>query len=150
MDGEGGPIDWSTPACAALAEQTKPTAEWHLKRYAAAVTEEKDADEIHTLLGDLGYQYGTLLATGCVEGHEGKIKDVYEAFAYVSTASQRARADRAGEERCIEAFDRVDDMADAARLDSMAGNEAYLTQQIKVVLDWYYGALVASRCVDEL
>ena len=150
VDGEGGPIDWSNPACAGVATQTKPVAEWNVKRYEEALAEGESGDELDTLLGGWGYQYGTLLLLGCVHGHEGKVADVYEAYAYVSTAHQRAREDRSGEDRCVQAFDRVEEIADPSRLESMAGNDAYLHQQIKYVLDWYFGALVLHRCVDEL
>jgi TolB-like protein len=150
VDGQGGPIDWSDAACAGVAAQTKPVAEWNVKRHAEALAEGVDGDEMDTLLGSWGYQYGTLMLLGCVQGHEGRIADVYEAYAYVSTADQRAREDRAEEERCVQAFARVEEIADPSRLESMAGNDAYLNQQIKYVLDWYFGALVLHRCVDEL
>ncbi len=150
VDGEGGPIDWSDATCAGVAAQTKPVAEWNVKRHAEAQADGLDGEELDTLLGSWGYQYGTLMLLGCVQGHEGKVADVYEAYAYVSTAAQRAREDRAAEERCVEAFERVEEIADPSRLESMAGNDAYLHQQIKYALDWYFGALVLHRCVDEL
>lgn len=148
VDVEGGPIDWSDPTCAGIAEQTKPAAEWNVKRHAEAVGE--NDEEVDLLLGSWGHQYGTRMVMGCVQGHEGRVGDVYEAFAYVITAPERAREDRSEEERCVQADDRVVEIADASRLDSLGGNDAYLHQQIKYVLDWYYGALVLHRCVDDL
>ena len=146
--GEGGPVHWDQPTCASLGAQTKPIADWHVKRHDEAVAKGGDLDT-YSLLGTVGFQYGTLSIMGCLDGHEAKIADVYEAFAYVSLAPQRAREDRAEEPRCLEAFSRVDDIADVSRLENMGGNEAYLNQQIKYVLDWYFGALVSNRCVDE-
>ncbi len=149
VSGEGGPILWDQPACSELATQTKPIADWHVKRYDEAVAEGDDLDT-YSLLGTVGFQYGTLAVMGCLDGREGKIADVYEAFAYVTTAPQRVREDRAEEPKCLEAFARIDGIADVSRLENMGDNEAYTAQQIKYVLDWYFGALVSNRCVDEL
>ena len=145
--GEGDPIRWDQPYCATFAELSLSNAEHGLEMLAK--DEERDSPQslLWTEAG-LGRVAGPLQDLGCIQGHAGRFTDVYEVYAFVGTADQRKRADHAGDEDCVSAFESLPARVNTAQLDAAAAQEDLLRQYAKRALDWYYGSLVAPRCVE--
>jgi len=148
-EGEGDSIDWDDPYCAAAATQAQSAAEWGWSRYQERVRKGEPADRVDSTVSGLGATLGSLLALGCIADEPGVVEDVYQTYAWVGTADRRVRPDHAEDERCVEALEQLPQRADPAQLDPYAGNPQMLHHQAKYLLDWYYGALVIPRCVEE-
>ncbi len=148
-EGQGGPIRWDDERCSAAAGYAQPVADWNWKRYQTLVEEGED-DRAAEHIGSIGYLWGGVRDMGCVQGHPGRVADAFEAYAFVATSTDRLREDHAGDDKCVELLDRLDQQTDPTNLGYLTDNLPMLVQMEKTVLDWYYAGLVLNRCVEDV
>lgn len=146
---QGGPLDWDNPYCAKAAEMEAHGAEISWKRYQKDVDRE-DRRHLESTVSRMGGVATTLLDLGCIEGYPGVATDVYEVYAFVGTAEDRKRADHAGDEDCVRAFESILNYVDPAKLDHVTDQEDLLTMYAVQALNWYYGNLLTDRCVEDV
>ena len=144
--GGGELLDTGRPLCEVAVGLARPALVGRLAAYDEALAADQPA-RAELQIDGLGYGLAYLLDPGCVVGQPGRAEDPLGLLAWVRTADERTRPERAAEEPCRTALEQLPGRAEPANLAAAATPEL-AAQTALLALAWYHSSLVLPGCVD--